>query len=109
MFYGIMWYNLLTSYDGTVILCEERIIDMTKDEFINTCIKVGYCNRSAAIMYSEREEKEDFTEDDFIEVYRIVERAFDVLIDTGKYKKLDGFKTTKRYKQTEKMGSDKNE
>lgn len=44
---------------------------MTKDEFINNASKMGYCPKKIAEEYSEG--KDTFTEDDFIEVYRIAE------------------------------------
>lgn len=44
---------------------------MTRDEFIKTACKMGYCHKKIAEEYSEG--KEILTEDDFIEVYRIAE------------------------------------
>ena len=44
---------------------------MTKDEFIKTACSMGYCTKKIAEEYSEG--KETFTDDDYIEVYRIVE------------------------------------
>ena len=44
---------------------------MTKDEFIKNAYKMGYCTKKQAEEYCEG--KEDFTEDDYIGVYRIVE------------------------------------
>lgn len=44
---------------------------MTKDEFVKTACKMGYCNKQQAEAYCEG--KEVFTDDDFIGVYRMVE------------------------------------
>ena len=44
---------------------------MTRDEFIKTACKMGYCTKKIAEEYCEG--KETLTEDDYIEVYRIVE------------------------------------
>lgn len=89
---------------------------MTRDIFIDTCVQGGYCNRIMATVYTQKNNKEVFTLDDCIELYRRRERALDISmgIDSDKFK--DGFnqnrgkfKTTKRYKKSERMGSDKNE
>lgn len=44
---------------------------MTKDEFIKTAWKAGYCSKKIAEEYAEG--KNTFTEDDFIEVFRKAE------------------------------------
>jgi hypothetical protein len=44
---------------------------MSRDEFIKTACKMGYCTKKIAEEYSEG--KDTLTEDDFIEVYRIAE------------------------------------
>ena len=44
---------------------------MTKEEFIKTASKMGYCSKKVAEEYAEG--KDTFTNDDFIEVYRIAE------------------------------------
>lgn len=41
---------------------------MTKDEFIKTACKMGYCNKKEAEEYCK--DKDELTEDDYIEVYR---------------------------------------
>ena len=76
---------------------------MDKKEFIESCIECGYANRKIATWYAK--DKEELTENDFVEIYRLIERAKDVSNDYGKFKN----HTTKRYKQSERMGSDRNE
>lgn len=44
---------------------------MTRDEFIKTAWKMGYCSKKIAEEYSEG--KDTLTEDDFIEVHRMEE------------------------------------
>lgn len=44
---------------------------MTRDEFIKTACKMGYCSKKIAGEYSEG--KDTLTEDDFIEVHRMEE------------------------------------
>ena len=41
---------------------------MTKDEFIKTACKMGYCNKKEAEQYCK--DKDELTDDDYIEVYR---------------------------------------
>lgn len=41
---------------------------MTREEFLTTCYKVGYCSPMQAKEYAG--ERQEFTENDFIEVYR---------------------------------------
>lgn len=80
---------------------------MGKEEFVHLCVESGYSNKKVAEMYAKGKEK--FTNDDFIEVYRMVERALDIARDTGKFQVHNGNRTTKRYKQSERMGSDRAE
>lgn len=44
---------------------------MTKDEFIKSACKMGYCNKKQAEQYCEG--KETFTDEDYIGVYKMVE------------------------------------
>ena len=44
---------------------------MTKDEFVKTACKMGYCNKFQAEAYCEG--RDTFTDEDFIGVYRMVE------------------------------------
>ena len=46
---------------------------MTKDEFIVSASKSGYCNKKQAEEYCEHKGKEIYTDDDYIGVYRMVE------------------------------------
>ena len=67
---------------------------MTKDEFIKTASKSGYCNKKQAEAYCEHKGKEVYTDEDYIGVYRMVE--------SQKHKASlrplgDGAYTTKRY------------
>lgn len=65
---------------------------MTKKEFIKTSCTLGYCNKDIATEYCK--DKDVFTEDDYIEVYRKAEGQ--------KYKSLghslgNGTYTSKRF------------
>lgn len=44
---------------------------MKKDEFIKNACMLGYCNKDIATEYCK--DKETFTDDDYIEVYRKAE------------------------------------
>jgi hypothetical protein len=68
---------------------------MNKEVFINQCVQSGYCSRKMAEMYCKN--KESLTDNDFIEVFRIVERAKEVAVCIDKYHKVEGVKTTKIY------------
>ena len=65
---------------------------MTKDEFIKTACSMGYCTKKIAEEYSEG--KETFTDDDYIEVYRMVE---DRRHKTPGHSLGDGAYTSKRF------------
>ena len=45
---------------------------MTKDKFISQATSLGYCSKPVAILFAG--ERESFTEDDFIKVFRVAER-----------------------------------
>ena len=67
---------------------------MTKDEFIKSASKSGYCDKKQAEEYCEHKDKDIYTDDDYIGVYRMVE--------SRKHKSQrrplgDGAYTTKRY------------
>ena len=44
---------------------------MKKDEFIKNCQRMGYCSKKVAERYCEG--KDDFTDDDYVGVYRLSE------------------------------------
>ena len=46
---------------------------MTKEEFIKNCRSMGYCSKEIATKYCEG--KEELTDDDYIEVYRMAEKV----------------------------------
>jgi hypothetical protein len=74
---------------------------MTKDEFIATCINGGYCSKKVAEVYYQG--KDNLTDNDLIEVYRIRDRKITVkelAIKNEKYHNVEGTKTTKFYKHT---------
>lgn len=52
---------------------------MTKEEFIKLAVDSGYCNKGLAREYAAAG-REDFTEEDFIEVSRQYERMEDLRI-----------------------------
>jgi hypothetical protein len=68
---------------------------MDKKTFINKCLQSGYCSRKAAEKYCKS--KNNLTENDFIEVYRIAEHAREMTFCNDKYHKVEGAKTTKIY------------
>lgn len=70
---------------------------MTKEEFIKGCCMGGYSTKKQAEEYAKK--KDIFEDKDFEEVYRLKESIIYSL--TGN--------TTKRYKQSWRMGSDRNE
>lgn len=45
---------------------------MTKEEFIKNCRSIGYCSKDVAEKYCEG--KDEFTEDDYVEVFRRAQR-----------------------------------
>jgi hypothetical protein len=68
---------------------------MTKDEFIKTCALCGYASKKVAREYAE--EKDELTDVDFQEVWRINERQLDV--KNGRLDRMRPYqdaKTTKR-------------
>ena len=65
---------------------------MTKDEFIKTACSLGYCNKKQAEEYCE--DRETFTDDDFIGVYRSTQKL-DLM--RGHVYGRNGAKTSKRY------------
>lgn len=67
---------------------------MTKDEFIKTAWRVGYCSKKIAEEYAEG--KDTFTDDDFMKVYRIAEthvhRSKGTPLGNGAYAKRSTFR-----------------
>ena len=51
---------------------------MTKEEFIKLAVDSGYCNKGLAREYADAAGRENFTEEDFIEVSRQYERMEDL-------------------------------
>lgn len=66
---------------------------MTKEEFIKTCVLCGYASRKNAKKYAQS--KENLTEDDFAEVYRINERQNDLKNGVRTYNRVS--KVTSEY------------
>lgn len=48
--------------------------DMTKDEFVKNACRMGYCTKQIAERYARG--KEELTDDDYIEVFRISEEIY---------------------------------
>ena len=69
---------------------------ISKEDFIKYSVSIGYCARKTAEKYAEGKEK--FTDDDYIEVYRLAQkierRGSDGLHQYGD----EGGKTTKTWK-----------
>ena len=70
---------------------------MTREKFIETCVSSGYCSRRVAREYAG--DREDLTDDDFVEVYRIADRLSVEHWEKGQKKRPlgDGNFTTKRF------------
>jgi len=75
---------------------------MDKREFISTCMKCGYADKESVIKYTK--DKNTFTDKDFIGIYRLMESMRDASTDHGKFRN----NSTKRNKQSARMGSDRN-
>lgn len=43
---------------------------MTREEFISQCTLSGYCTKEQAAKYADDEDRETFSESDFIRAYR---------------------------------------
>lgn len=69
---------------------------MTKEEFVKNCCSLGYCTRVTAQAYCK--DKEELTDDDYVEVYRIGEKIEHKLARDGTiaYGRCGG-RTTKHY------------
>ena len=67
---------------------------MNKDEFVNLATRMGYCSKKQAQEYAA--DREEFTEADFEEVYRIHERAIYLERFNEDHDTVRG-RTTKRY------------
>ena len=78
---------------------------MTKDEFVEVCVKCGYAKRKNAEVYAES--KEELTFDDIVEVYRLNERIIELSKGhDDRTRILNGAKTTKKFKKSDRFGSD---
>jgi hypothetical protein len=80
--------------------------ELNKEEFINTCESCGYASRKIATAYAGWK-KGELNENDYIEIFRQIERAKEISHDNGKFRDVEGMRTTKRFKQSERMGSDR--
>jgi len=69
---------------------------MLREEFIKTCVAAGYANKKIATWYADK--KSEFSENDFIEIFRMIESAREVSCDHGKFRDVEGVRTTKRFK-----------
>ena len=69
---------------------------MTKEEFVKNCCSLGYCTKITAEAYCR--DKEELTDDDYIEVYRLGEKIERKLARDGTHSYgRNGARTTKRY------------
>ena len=78
---------------------------MEKEEFIEACVSCGYASRKIATHYVSK--KDTVSEEDFIDIFREIERAKDIASDNRKFRKVEGIRTTKRYKQSARLGNDR--
>lgn len=70
---------------------------MTKKEFINEAVRRGYANKKDVTRWCEKTGREDFMEEDFIEVFRFGEKMDAMSLDGMGY--VAGHpRTTKSYK-----------
>ena len=84
---------------------------MNKEEFIKSCISGGYANKKAANLYTERLNKDEYTIEDTIEIFRQIEHArmltHDKPMDLRRSREMGmSHKSTKRYKQSYAFGND---
>lgn len=76
---------------------------MTKEKFIETCAKSGYCKKQTANKYVKDSDKDTFDENDFEEVFRIETRKteqdqkYDRTFHSSKWRNYEGLKTTKHF------------
>lgn len=49
------------------------MMPMTRDEFIKSSSRLGYCTKDEAEGYCNKNQKEVYTEDDYVEVCRFVD------------------------------------
>ena len=69
---------------------------MNKDEFVNNACKMGYCDKKTAERYAEG--KDELTDDDYIEVYRLMQKREVTSSDGFHQYDRNGGKTTKSYR-----------
>lgn len=71
---------------------------MNKVEFIKECATRGYCNKQQAKTYCKKHDKDDYAEQDFIDVYRyyesIVEKYDNPNYDYVPIDRCHGYKVT---------------
>ena len=75
---------------------------MTKEEFILQSASLGYSNKNQGEKWCEKHPKDNYTEEDFEELFRWVE-ACRKNYNSGVWHSICGIKITKRYKHTYKM------
>lgn len=82
---------------------------MTKEEFIKSCIKFGYANRSdekRIFEWCDKNSKDNYDDNDFIKIHRFLETvSIGDGTFVGKWRYIQGgHKSTKHFKN---LGSDK--
>lgn len=74
---------------------------MSRDEFIRLCLSMGYCTKTTAEKYAG--DRENFTDEDFVEVYRLQEHADFMKYREAAVDQVRGY-TTKRYRKDDNGG-----
>lgn len=74
---------------------------MNRDEFIRLCVSLGYCTKKNATEYAK--DRTEFSEEDFVEVYRKQERMDYLKRREASIDTVRGH-TTKRYGKNDNGG-----
>lgn len=74
---------------------------MNRAEFIKLCVSIGYCTKKRAEEYAK--DRTEFSEEDFVEVYRLQERMDYLEHREASVDPVRG-RCTKRYKNNDSGG-----
>lgn len=77
---------------------------MDSDQFIRQCTSSGYASQKQAEAYVLSTKKEVFNNKDLELIYRLKEQSIEKAKARYKYIPITNGRTSKRYRQTEKMG-----
>lgn len=77
---------------------------MDADQFVRLCTSSGYASQEQAKTYISSTQKEVFNNEDLELIYRLREQIIEKAKARYKYIPIANGRTSKRYRQTEKMG-----